>query len=143
MIISCEKSSKDLLNPAPPWGSLGIPSQMKVLGLPRGHLKVGCAWKTSSRRRPEGTLFRCPDHLKWFLLTRRSSGHTPSSLLMSELITRSLKLSLATLRSLLDRLPPHHDGRSTAHHLSISHCSKVWSCYYSTSHTGLHPCLTD
>jgi len=40
---------------------------------------------------------RCPNHLSWLLSTRRSSGSTPSSLLMSELHTLSLRLSPATL----------------------------------------------
>jgi len=69
---------RDIIPPACPW-----PSQ-------------DCVW------------IRCPNHLSWLLSTRRSSGSTPSSLLMSELRTLSPRLSPATLqRKLIDSHPSH------------------------------------
>ena len=96
--------------------SLGIPSQPRdspeslqcVLGLPRGLLPVGRALNTSPGRRPGGILTRCPSHLIWLLSTRRSSGSTPSSSRMTELLTLSLRESPATLRKLISAACTRH-----------------------------------
>ena len=45
-----------------------------------------------------GILVRCPNHLNWPASVQRSSGSTPSSSRMAELLTLSLKESSATLR---------------------------------------------
>ncbi|KAK0152077.1 hypothetical protein N1851_006562 [Merluccius polli] len=78
---------------------------------------------TSPGRRPGGILTRCPSHLIWLLSTRRSSGSTPSSSQMTELLTLSLRESPATLRRKLilaactrDLLPLHHDGSVQSPH---------------------------
>ncbi|TWW60987.1 hypothetical protein D4764_05G0010770 [Takifugu flavidus] len=51
-------------------------------------------------------LTRCPSHLIWFLSALRSSGSTPSSSRMAELLTLSLMESPATLRRKLISLVP-------------------------------------
>uniref|UniRef100_A0A3B4B214 CUB domain-containing protein n=1 Tax=Periophthalmus magnuspinnatus TaxID=409849 RepID=A0A3B4B214_9GOBI len=61
-------------------------------------LLVGHAQNTSLGRRPGGILSRCPSHLNWFLSTCRSSGSTPSSSCVTELLTLSLRVRPATLR---------------------------------------------
>uniref|UniRef100_A0A8C9WD66 receptor protein-tyrosine kinase n=1 Tax=Scleropages formosus TaxID=113540 RepID=A0A8C9WD66_SCLFO len=48
---------------------------------------VGQARNTSPGRRPGGIRNRCPSHLNWLLSMRRSSGSTPSSSRVSELLT--------------------------------------------------------
>uniref|UniRef100_A0A3B3ZPB0 GABA(C) receptor n=1 Tax=Periophthalmus magnuspinnatus TaxID=409849 RepID=A0A3B3ZPB0_9GOBI len=73
-------------------------SLQRVLGLPRGLLLVGHAQNTSLGRRPGGILSRCPSHLNWFLSTCRSSGSTPSSSHVTELLTLSLRVCPASLR---------------------------------------------
>ncbi|KAK0148980.1 putative nuclease HARBI1 [Merluccius polli] len=73
-------------------------SRCSVLGLPRGLLPVGRDLNTSPERRPGGILTRCPSHLIWLLSTRRSSGSTPNSSRMTELLTPSLRESPATLQ---------------------------------------------
>ncbi|TWW81842.1 hypothetical protein D4764_01G0016570 [Takifugu flavidus] len=57
------------------------------LGLPRGLLPEGHALNTSPGRRPGGIRTRCPSHLIWLLSMRRSSGSTPNSSWMAELLT--------------------------------------------------------
>ncbi|KAK5613359.1 hypothetical protein CRENBAI_023223, partial [Crenichthys baileyi] len=54
-------------------------------------------WNTSRGRRPGGIRYRCPSHLNWLLLMWRSSGSTPSSSRMAELLTLSLREGPATI----------------------------------------------
>ncbi|TWW77574.1 hypothetical protein D4764_12G0009640 [Takifugu flavidus] len=77
--------SRDIVSPTCPGSSRGL--------LPEGH-----ALNTAPGRRPGGILTRYPSHLIWLLSTRRSSGSTPSSSRMAELLTLSLRESPATLR---------------------------------------------
>jgi len=74
--------------PARSRGFRGVPrpTALSVLGLPRGLLPVGHTRNTSKGRHPGEIRIRCPNHLSWLLLTGRSSGSTPSSLLMSKLL---------------------------------------------------------
>ncbi|TWW73879.1 hypothetical protein D4764_15G0012750 [Takifugu flavidus] len=58
-------------------------------GLPGGLLPEGHALNTSPGRRPGGILTRCPSHPIWLLSTWRSSGSTPSSSRMAELLPLS------------------------------------------------------
>ncbi|KAK5604661.1 hypothetical protein CRENBAI_013320, partial [Crenichthys baileyi] len=60
--------------------------------------RVGRAWNTSRGRRPGGIRYRCPSHLNWLLPMWRSSGSTPSSSQMAELLTLSLRECPDTLR---------------------------------------------
>lgn len=52
---------------------------------------IGRALNSSPRRHPGGILIRFPNHLTWLLSKWRSSGFTPSPLLMFELLTLSLR----------------------------------------------------
>ncbi|KAL6458384.1 hypothetical protein MHYP_G00336140, partial [Metynnis hypsauchen] len=58
-------------------------------GRPRGLVPVCRAWYAPTGRRPGGIRIRCPNHLSWLLSMRRSSGSTPSSSQMAELLTLS------------------------------------------------------
>ncbi|KAK3541733.1 hypothetical protein QTP86_002115 [Hemibagrus guttatus] len=69
-----------------------------VLGLPRGLFPVGHARNTSPGRRPGGIRNRCPSHPNCPLSMWRSSGSTPSSSRVTELLTLSLRERPATLR---------------------------------------------
>ena len=69
----------------------------RVLGLLGGLLPVGRALTTSLGRLLGGILTKCLN-LIWPLLERRSSGSTPNSSQMAELLTLSLGPSPATLR---------------------------------------------
>jgi len=68
------------------WVFPGVTYQSDVPGTPPVRGETG------------GIQIRCSNHLSWPLSTRRSSFSTPRSLLMSEILTRSLRLSPDTLR---------------------------------------------
>ena len=59
---------------------------------------VSYQWDVPWTPHQGGILTRCPSHLIWLLSMRRSSGSTPSSSRMTELLTLSLRESPATLR---------------------------------------------
>ncbi|KAK0136585.1 hypothetical protein N1851_027270 [Merluccius polli] len=104
---------RDIVSPACPGSSPGPPTS----GTCPEHL---------TREASGGILTRCPSHLIWLLSTRRSSGSTPSSSRMTELLTLSLRESPATLlrklisaactRDLVLSLPLHHDGSMQSPH---------------------------
>ncbi|TWW56132.1 hypothetical protein D4764_08G0001190 [Takifugu flavidus] len=79
-----QDQSRDIVSPTCPGSSRGSPTG----GTSPEHL---------TRRHPRGILTRCPSHLIWLLSTRRSSGSTPSSSRMTELLTLSLRESTVTL----------------------------------------------
>ncbi|KAK3543032.1 hypothetical protein QTP70_008716 [Hemibagrus guttatus] len=64
----------------------------------KGLFPVGHARNTSPGRRPGGIRNRCPSHLNCPLSMWRSSGSTPSSSRVTELLTLSLRECPATLR---------------------------------------------
>lgn len=70
-----------------------LPGQMGYIVPPTssGFASVGHAWYTSQEASKQDA-----EPLSWLLSTRRSSGCTPSSLRMTELLTLSLRLSPAT-----------------------------------------------
>ncbi|MEQ2237861.1 hypothetical protein ILYODFUR_027480 [Ilyodon furcidens] len=59
-------------------------------GRPRGPLPGGTCLEHLRGRRLGGIRYRCPSRLKWLLSMWRSSGSTPSSSRMAELLTLSL-----------------------------------------------------
>lgn len=89
--------------PQPPFPVLGglqgvpkpseRPSLQSVLDL-WGPLPVGHTWKTF----PGSILHRCPDLLNWLLWTWRNSSSTLSLSWITQLLTLSLRESLATLQ---------------------------------------------
>ncbi len=84
-------------------GSQGIPRPVQrydlstwIWACPRASSQLDVPG-TSLERHPEGILTRCLNDLNWLLSTQRSSGSSPSSSRMTELLTLSLREMPATL----------------------------------------------
>ncbi|KAK3533589.1 hypothetical protein QTP70_023416, partial [Hemibagrus guttatus] len=77
-----------------PGAGLALGNRHPAMGL----FPVGHALNTSPGRRPGGIRNRCPSHLNCPLSMWRSSGSTPSSSRVTELLTLSLRERPATLR---------------------------------------------
>ena len=78
-----------------------IPRHSEASRVTKSPCSVGHARNTSRRRRPGGIQNRCPSHLSWLLSMWRSSGSTPSSSQVTQLLTLSLRERPATLRRIL------------------------------------------